>query len=175
MVWWFPFVRPSAWPLRPGLRPPVFDTFLLHALTNWTSNLHMILFLCTTYQVWVPSLCVNVWRSYASFVTQNIGNTPFSARFSYMLWHIELKFCIWLFLMYQRSSWSVISLPQVLKELCSLLNLEYRKCAVFRTFLLDALTYWAEIVHCEFVLNIPHIRFECRNFASIFEGVMRLL
>ena len=35
-------VRPG---LRPsGLRPPVFRTFLLHALTYWAEILHMTLF-----------------------------------------------------------------------------------------------------------------------------------
>ena len=45
---------------------------------------------------------------------------PFSALFSYMLWHIELKFCTWL------------------------------------------------------CFNVLQIKFECRHFASIFEGVMPL-
>ena len=30
--------------VRPGLRPPVFRTFLLHALTYWAEILHMTLF-----------------------------------------------------------------------------------------------------------------------------------
>ena len=47
----------------------VFRTFLLHALTYWTEILHMTLFWCTTEQVRVSSLCVNFWRSYASFGT----------------------------------------------------------------------------------------------------------
>ena len=47
----------------------VFRTFLLHALTYWAEILHMTLFWCTTEQVWVSSLCVNFWRSYASFGT----------------------------------------------------------------------------------------------------------
>ena len=130
-----------------------------------------------------------------------MGNTQFSALFSYMLWHIELKFCTWLcfdvlqskfkchlfpsifegvmplcelriweihsfphfsptcfdilswnfahdfVLMYYRASSSVISLRQFLKELCLFVNLEYGKYTVFRTFLLHALTYWAEILH----------------------------
>ena len=50
-------------------------------------------------------------------------------------------------LMYYRSSSSVVTLRQFWKELCLFVNLEYRKCAVFRTFLLHALTYWAEILH----------------------------
>ena len=74
----------------------VFRSFLQHALTYWAEILHMTLFWCTTEQVRVLSLCVNFWRSYASFRTQNIGITHFSALCSYMLWHIELKFCTWL-------------------------------------------------------------------------------
>ena len=74
----------------------VFHTFLLHALTYWAEILHMTLFWCTTEQVRVSSLCINFWKSYASFGTQNIGNSQFSAVFSCMLWHIELKFCTWL-------------------------------------------------------------------------------
>ena len=125
----------------------------------------------------------------------------FSALFSYMLWHIELKFCTWLcfdvlqskfechhfasifegvmplcelriweihsfphfsptcfdilswnfahdfVLMYYRASSSFISLRHFLKELCLFWNLEYMKYTVFRTFLLHALTYWAQILH----------------------------
>ena len=56
----------------------------------------MTLFHRATDQVQVPSICVNVCRSYAPFGTKNTENTQFSALFSYMLWHIELKFCIWL-------------------------------------------------------------------------------
>ena len=101
-VLWYGDVRPSLRPsvrptLRPsGLRPPIFRTFLLHTLTYWAEILHMTLFWCTTDQVRLSSLCVNFWRSYASLWTKNKGNVQFSALFSYMLWHIELKFCIWL-------------------------------------------------------------------------------
>ena len=69
-----PGLRPSDSPsvrfsVRPGLRPPVFRTFLLHALTYWAEILHMTLFYCTTDQVRVSSLSVNFWRSYASLWT----------------------------------------------------------------------------------------------------------
>ena len=49
--------------------------------------------------------------------------------------------------MYCRSSLSVITLRQFLKELCLSWNLEYRKYTVFHSFLLHALTYWAEFLH----------------------------
>ena len=73
----------------------VFHTFLLHPLTYLAEILHFTLFYCTTDQVWVSSICVNFCGSYTPFGTQNTRNPQFSALFSYMLWHIELKFCIW--------------------------------------------------------------------------------
>ena len=69
-----PSVRPSDSPsvrptLRPGLCPPVFHTFLLHALIHWAEILHMTLFYCTTDQVRVSSICVSLCESYAPFGT----------------------------------------------------------------------------------------------------------
>ena len=55
---------------------------------------YMTSFQCKTYQVPVSSVCVNHWRSYALFGSENTWNTQFSALFSEMLWHIELKFFI---------------------------------------------------------------------------------
>ena len=74
-----------------------------------------------------------------------------SARFSHfspicfdiMSWNFAYDFG----LMYYGSSSSVVTLRQFLKELCLFMNLEYRTCEVFRTFLQHALSYWAEIVH----------------------------
>ena len=88
-VLWYGDVCPS---VRPGLHPSVtvFRTFLLHALTDSAEILHVTFFLWTFDQVRVSSISINFCRSYAPFGTQNTV-------FSYMLWHIELKFCIWLY------------------------------------------------------------------------------
>ena len=58
----------------------------------------------------VINLQINCCRSYAPFGTYNTGNTQFSALFSYILWHIELKFFIWFCKMYYRLISSVITL-----------------------------------------------------------------
>ena len=95
-VLWCGDVRTSVHPsVRPGLRPSVtvFHIFLLHALTYWAEILYVTFFLWTFDQVRVSLISVNFCWSYAPFGTLNPGNTQFSALFSYMLWHIELKFC----------------------------------------------------------------------------------
>ena len=57
----------------------------------------------------------SIFRSIASFGIYNIGNTQFSSLFSYVLWHLQLTFFIWLCLMYFKSRSSAI--------LCVRLNL----------------------------------------------------
>ena len=100
----------------------VFRTFLLHALTYWAEILHMTLFHRTTDQVRLSWICVNFCSSNAPFERKMMKYTVF-ALFSYMLWLIELKFCIWL---------------------------------------------------C-FNVHVLQIKFKCRQFQSLFVGVMPLL
>ena len=54
----------------------------------------MTSFYSTPDQVRLSLICVNFCGSYAPIGTLYIGNTQFSALCSYMLWLIELKFCI---------------------------------------------------------------------------------
>ena len=174
----------------------VFRTFLLHPLTYWAESLHITLFFSV----------LQIKFEWYGDVRPSVRPSQFSALFSYMLWHIDLKFCVSLYfyvrkikfeyhrfpslfagvmllfnfkllnlkllqicsfphfsatsfdilssnfvydfvLMYHRASLSVVILLQFLLELCLYVNLEYSKYTVFRTFLLHALTYWAEILH----------------------------
>ena len=81
----------------------------------------------------LKELCLFVnleYRNYAVF-------PHFSPSYSDILRGIAYDFV----LMNYRSSSSVVTLRQFLKELCLFMNLEYRKCEVFRTFLLHALRY----------------------------------
>ena len=89
--------------------------------------------------------------------------------FDILSWNFAHDFVI----MYYRSSSSVVTLRQFLKELCLFVNLEYRKCAIFHTFSPTCfdISSWNFAYH--FVLL--HIKFECRQFPSIFVGVMPLL
>ena len=76
-----------------------------------------------------------------------LKNQQFSALFSYMLWDIELKFCIWFCWTVLQIKLKCFQFALILLELCPFWNVEYWKYTVFRTFLLHALTYWAEISH----------------------------
>ena len=84
-------------PVRPGLRPSVtvFRNFLLHALICWAEILHVTFFLWTFDEVRVSSIFVGVMSLLELKILT--GNTLFSPVFSYMLWHIGLKFCICLY------------------------------------------------------------------------------
>ena len=100
-------------------------------------------YLSTTNQVKFE--CRQFRSSYAYFWTLNEGNTQLSALFCCMLWHIEPKSCILLFLIkYECRQFASIFVGGM-----PLLNLEYRKYAVFCTFLLHvhALIYWDENLH----------------------------
>ena len=158
-------------------------------------------------------------------VRPSVRPSQFSALFSYMLWHIDLKFCVSLYfyvrkvkfechqfpslfagvmllfnfkllqicsfphfsptcfdilssnfvydliLMYHRASLSVVILLQFLLELCLFVNLEYSKYTVFRTFLLHALTYWAEILHMTLFYCTTHqvwVPSICVNFCGSY-------
>ena len=121
----------------------------------------------------MPSVSITFCRTYAPFELPTLTNMQFSALFSFMLWHIEFIFSYDFVLMYHRSSVSVVTLLKFLLELCLFVNLEYSKYTVFRTFLLHALT---ELKFCICLcFNVLQIKFECRQFASIFVGVMPLL
>ena len=132
---------------------------------NCDEFVHFLLYACLqTGRImvwWCPSVRVSV--------------RPFSALFSYMLWHIELKFCTWLC---SNVTTDQVWVSSICVKFCGsygpFWNLEYWKYTVFRTFLLHALTYWAEI--CTWLCsNVLQIKFECRQFASSFVGVMPLL
>ena len=64
-----------------------------------------------------------------------------------MLWHIELKFCIWLCLSVLQIKFHCLQFASIFVGVMPLLERKMMKYTVFRTFLLHALTYWAEILH----------------------------
>ena len=123
----------------------------------------------------MSSLCVNLWRSYASFGTYNIGNVQFSALFSYMLWHIELKFCIWLCFTVLPIKFECHQFPSIFVGVMPLLECRILKIHSFSAFFSYTLTH-IELKFCIWLcFTVLQIKFECRQIPSIFVGVMPLL
>ena len=87
--------------------------------------------------------------------------------FDILSWNFAYDFV----LLYYRSSLSVVNLRQFLWELCPFWNLNYWKYTVFCTFLLHALTYWAEILHMTlFYCTTDQVRVSsiCVNFCGSY-------
>ena len=99
---------------------------------------------------------------------------PFSALFSYMLRHIELKFCSWLCFTVIQIKFECRPLPQFLKELCLFVNLEIG--IVQFSALFSYMLWHIKLKFCMWLgFTVLQIKFECRQFPSIFVRVMPLL
>ena len=85
---------------------------------------------------------------------------------------LSWKFVYHFIMMHVRASSNAINFRQFLMELCPFLTSNCYKYAVFRTFLLHALTFWAEIWHMTLFYCTTE---QVRRFPSIFVGVMPLL
>ena len=150
----------------------VFRTFLLHALTYWAE---ICIWLCfTVLQIkfqccQFPSIFVGVMPLLERRILeiQSFPHFPLTG-FDILSWNFAYDFV----LLYYRSSSSVVNFRQFLWELCPFWNVENWKYTVFRILFFHALTYWAEILHLTF--TVLEIKFECRQFPSIFVGVMPL-
>ena len=88
-------------------------------------------------------------------------------RFDILSWNFAYDFV----LLYYRLSLSVLNLHWFLWELCPYWKSEYWKYPVFCTFLLRALTYWAETLHMTLFI-VQKIKFECHNSVSVWLSVL---
>ena len=113
MVWWCPSVRPSALFLH--FSHTCFDIMSWNFAHDFVLMYYRSRLSVVTLCQFLKELCRPTLRP-----SVRVSVRPFSALFSYMLWHTELKFCTWL------------------------------------------------------CFNVLQLKFECRHFASIFEGVMPL-
>ena len=121
------------------------------------------------------SICVNFCRSYAPFWTLNTRNTQFSTLFSYTLWHIELKFCIWLCFTVLQIKFECCQFQVVFDGVIPLLELRILEIHSFPHFSLTCF----DISSLKFCLwlnfTVLQIKSQCRQFPSIFGGVIPLL
>ena len=115
------------------------------------------------------SFCFNFCWSYASLWTKNTRNTQFSALFSYMLWHIELKFCIWLCFTVLQIKFECRQFASIFVGVMPLLELRILEIHSFPHFSLTPFNILSWKFAYYFVFSVLQIKFGCRSFASIFE------
>ena len=98
----------------------------------------------------------------------------FSALFPYMLWHIELKFCIWLCLTVLQIKFECRQFPSIFVGVMPLLE-----CRILKIHFSTLFSYMLWVIELKFCISlcftVLQIKFECCQFASIFVGVMPLL
>ena len=188
-VLWYGDVRPSVRPsVRPGLRPSVHPSVrpsvrvrpVRHSFPHFSPTCFDILIWNFVYHFYFyarkiklkchqfPSLFAGVMLLF-NFKFLQICSFP---HFSPTCFDILSSNFVYDFVfMYRSASLSVVILLQFLLELCLFVNLEYLKYTVFRTFLLHALTYWAEILHMTlFYCTTDQVRVSsiCVNFCGSY-------
>ena len=106
----------------PSVSPSVSYFFRTFILMLWHIELKFCTWLCFRV-LRIKIVCRQFASFFAGFVPLlelrilssiqvSVHRSQFSALFSHMLWHIELKFCIWLSSLYYRSSLIVVNLCQ---------------------------------------------------------------
>ena len=158
-VWWLIFIRPSSdgtyygmvMSVRPGLRPSVRHSFphfspTCFEILSWNFVYYFIMMHvrassnAINFRQFLMELCPfltsNCYK-YAVFRTFLLYALTFRAE----ILHMTLFYCTT-----EQVRVSSISV-NFCWSICPFWNLEYCKYTVFRTFLLHALTYWAEILH----------------------------
>ena len=145
MVWWCPSVRPSG---SPSVRPSQFSALFSYMLWDIELKFCISLYYDARKSKFECHQFLSIFDGVIplfNFKLLQICSFPhFSPScFDISSWNFAYDFV----LLYYRTSSSVVNFRQFLLELCPFWNLEYWKYTVFRTFLLHALTYWAEILH----------------------------
>ena len=99
----------------------------------------------------------------------------FSALFSFILWHFELKFCIWLCFTVIQNKFECRQFPSIFVGVMPLLKLRILKIYSFPHFSLTHFDILSWNFAFDFVFTVLQIKFQCCQFPSIFVGVMPLL
>ena len=140
MVWWCPSVRPSVRHSFLHFSPTCFDILI------WNFVYHFIVM-----HVRSSSNAINFRHFLQELYSFLTSNTYKYAVFRCFLLH---ALTYWLQILYMtlfkcstEQVWVSSFCFNFWFELCLFVNLEYSKYTVFRTFLLHALTYWADILH----------------------------
>ena len=132
-----------------------------------------------TYYGMVMSVRVSVQVSVRLSVrpSDSLSVRPFSALFSYMLWHIELKFCTWLRFDVLQIKFDCRHFASIFEGVMPLCELRIKVMCNFLHFSPTCFDILSSNFAYDFHIcfTVLQIKFECRQFALMFVGVMSLL
>ena len=144
MVWWCPSVRPG---LHPSVRPSVRHSFPHFSPTCFDILIWNFVYHFIFMHVRSSSNAINFrhfLQELCSFLTSNSYKYAVSALFSYMLWHIEFKFCIWLCFNVPQSKFECRHFASIfvgVMPLCELRILEIHSFPLFSLTCFDILSW----------------------------------
>ena len=124
---------------------------------------------------WCPSVCPSVRVSVRPSVRPSIRPSQFSALFSYMLWDIELKFCISLYYDARKSKFECHQFPSIFDGVMPLFNFKLLQICSFPHFSPSCFDILSWNFAYDFVLLYYRTSSSVANFPSIFVGVMPFL
>ena len=135
----------------------------IFVLLNYRSSLSLV------------NLCQFVW-GLCPFWNLEYWKYKVSAHFSYMLWHIELKFCILLCLTALHIKFEFHQFASIFVGVMPLLEIIILKIHSFLHFFFSYMLWHIELKVCILLcFTVLQIKFKCHRFSSIFVGVMLLL
>ena len=118
--------------------------------------------------------CPSVRPSFRVSVRPSVRPSQFSALFSYMLWHIDLKFCVSLYFYARKIKFECHQFPSLFAGVMLLFNFKLLQICSFPHFSPTCFDIFSSNFCIWLWFNVPQSKFECRYFASIFVGVMPL-
>ena len=140
MVWWCPSVRPG---LRPSVRPSQFSALFSYMLWHidlkfcvslyFYARKHYISFYTPVFRrdvLWYGDVRPSGSPSVRPFVRPS----QFSALFSYMLWHIDLKCCVSLYFYARKIKFECHQFPSLFAGVMLLFNFKLLQICSFLHF-----------------------------------------
>ena len=124
----------------------------------------MTLFYCTTAQVWVSSISVNFWWELCPF--WNLEYWKYTV-FRTFLWHALTYWAEILHMTLFKFTTDQVRVSLICVNFCwsyAPFGMYNTGNTVFCTYLLCALTYWAEMT----LFNVQKIKFECHISVSVW-------
>ena len=154
------------------------NLFLFLLRVNWSVECQRSSFLYARLQTgrimvwWCPSGSPSVRPGLRPSVRPSVRPSQFSALFSYMLWHIDLKFCVSLYFYVRKIKFECHQFLSLFARVMLLFNFKLLQICSFPHFSPTCFDIFKFCIWLYF--NVPQSKFECRDFASIFVGVMPL-